>query len=84
MLSNQCVQFLAHASFVIQRTKKGQTQTVDLRGETVSLFSAGQTVELVAKRGKPVEFARAITGDETLNGEDIQVEKMDVIFTNPD
>ncbi|HXE95445.1 MAG TPA: TIGR03960 family B12-binding radical SAM protein [Dongiaceae bacterium] len=83
MLLNQCVQFLAHDSFVIQRTKKGQTQTVDLRGETVSLSAEGSTIELVARRGKPVEFARAITGNETLKGDDIRVEKLEVIFTMP-
>jgi radical SAM-linked protein len=80
-LLKQCVQFLAHDTFVIQRSKKGQTQTVDLRGETVSLRADGQTLELVAKRGKPVEFARAITGNEALQGDDIQVQKLDVIFT---
>jgi len=82
-LREQCVQFLAHDSFVIQRTKKGQTTTVDLRGETVSLAADGQAVELVAKRGKPVEFARAITGNEALQGDDIQVEKLEVLFTTP-
>jgi radical SAM-linked protein len=80
-LQNQCVQFLAHSSFVIQRTKKGQTQTVDLRNETVSLVADGQMIKLVAKRGKPVEFVRAITADDTLKGDDIQVEKLEVIFT---
>jgi radical SAM family uncharacterized protein/radical SAM-linked protein len=79
-LSVKCVQFLAHESYAIQRTKKGQTQTVDLRGETVSLAATGRTLELVAKRGKPVEFARAITGVEILQGDDIQVEKLEVIF----
>ncbi|MDD2582988.1 MAG: TIGR03936 family radical SAM-associated protein, partial [Desulfuromonadaceae bacterium] len=79
-LSEQCVQFLAQDTFVIQRTKKGQSQAVDLRGETVSLSADGQTLELIAKRGKPVEFARAITGDEALQGDDIQVEKLEVIF----
>jgi len=81
-LSRQCVQFLAHNSFVIQRTKKGQTQTVDLRGETVALTADKQTVNLVAKRGKPLEFVRAITGDEALNGDDFQVEKLEVIFSS--
>ena len=81
LLQKQCVQFMAHNSFVIQRTKKGQTQTVDLRGETVSLSADGQVLELVSKRGKPVEFARAITGDDALNGNDLQVEKLEVIFT---
>jgi radical SAM-linked protein len=79
-LIKQCEQFLAHNAFVIQRSKKGQTQTVDLRGETVSLCADGHTIELVAKRGKPVEFARAITGNAALQGDDIQVEKLEVIF----
>jgi len=82
-LLKRCVLFLAHDAFAIQRTKKGQTTSVDLRGETVSLSAEGQAVELVAKRGKPVEFARAITGDEALKGDDIQVEKLEVIFTSP-
>ncbi len=79
-LAKQCVQFLAHDSFVIQRTKKGQTKSVDLRSETVSLSADRNTLELVARRGKPVEFTRAITGDEALEGDDIQVEKLEVIF----
>ncbi len=80
-LRGQCVQFLAHDAFVIHRTKKGQTQEVDLRGETVALSAAQQSVELIARRGKPVEFARAITGNDALQGDDIQVEKLEVIFT---
>ena len=82
-LLRRCVQFMAHDTYVIQRTKKGQTTTVDLRGETVSLTADRQTLELIARRGKPVEFARAITGDEALKGDDIQVEKLEVIFTPP-
>lgn len=79
-LSERCVQFLAHDSFVIQRTKKGDVQEVDLRSETVSLTADGQTLYLVAKRGKPLEFARAISGNDTLKGEEIRIEKLDVIF----
>jgi radical SAM-linked protein len=81
-LQIQCVLFMAQNTYVIQRTKKGLTQTVDLRGETVSLSSDDQVLDLVARRGKPVEFARAITGDETLQGDDIQVEKLEVIFAH--
>lgn len=83
LLQQQCVQFLAHDTFVIQRTKKGLTQTVDLRGETVSLRADGQKLDLVARRGKPLEYARAITCDEALEGNDIQVEKLEVLFTPP-
>ena len=81
-LPKLCVQFLAHDSFVIQRHKKGEVQEVDLRSETVSLTTDGATLELVAKRGKPLEFARAISGDDALKGEDIRIEKLEVIFTS--
>lgn len=80
LLLKQSVQFMAHDAFVIQRVKKGQTTMVDLRSETVTLSADERSLELVAKRGKPLEFARAITGDEALNGDDIQVEKLEVIF----
>ncbi|MSN25069.1 MAG: TIGR03960 family B12-binding radical SAM protein [Geobacter sp.] len=79
-LAEMCVQFLAQPSFVIQRIKKGDVREVDLRGETVSLTTDGQTLNLVAKRGKPLEFARAITANNELKGEDIRVEKLEVIF----
>lgn len=79
-LSEQCVQFMAHAEFVIQRKKKGEIQSVDLRGEAVALNVAGSSVELVAGRGKPLEFARAITGNDTLQADDIRIEKLEVVF----
>ena len=80
-LQKRCVHFLSRDSFAIVRTKKGQTQTVDLRNETISLSANHQALELVARRGKPLEFARAITGNELINGDDIQVEKLGVIFS---
>lgn len=79
-LREGCVQFLAHDSFVIERHKKGETQKVDLRSETISLMADGQVLELLAKRGKPLEFARAISGDDALKGEDVRIEKLDVVF----
>jgi radical SAM-linked protein len=79
-LSGKCELFLAHGSFVIQRIKKGERQTIDLRSETVSLVAAAGSIELVAGRGKPVEYARAITGNEALSQDDLRVEKLDVIF----
>jgi radical SAM family uncharacterized protein/radical SAM-linked protein len=81
-LRKQCSHFMAEDSFVILRTKKGQTQTVDLRCEAVSLSADGQALELVARRGKPVEFARAITGNEALQSDHIRVEKLEVLFTD--
>ncbi|GFE62021.1 B12-binding protein [Geobacter sp. AOG2] len=79
-LSEKCELFLAHDSFVIQRIKKGERQTIDLRRETVSLVAGNGSIELVAGRGKPVEYARAITGDDTLSMDDLRVEKLEVIF----
>jgi radical SAM-linked protein len=80
-LSEQCRHFMAHDRYVIQRRKKGELQTVDLRGETASLAAEGSHVELVAGRGKPVEFARAISGNEGLQADDIRIEKLEVIFS---
>jgi radical SAM-linked protein len=79
-IPGMCEQFLAHDGFVIQRIKKGERQTIDLRSETVSLVAVAGSIELVAGRGKPVEYARAITGNEALSMDDLRVEKLDVIF----
>ncbi|HIJ81713.1 MAG TPA: TIGR03960 family B12-binding radical SAM protein [Desulfuromonadales bacterium] len=79
-LRMNCVQFLAHASYIIQRSKKGQTREIDLRSEVISLTVEGTTFIIVAKRGKPLEFARAVTGRQELMHDDIRVEKLEVIF----
>ncbi len=82
LLAEKCVQFLAHDTYVVNRTKKGETRSVDLRQEIVSLSAAGHTIELVAKRGKPVEFARAISGDEAIGGDNLRIEKLEVLFAH--
>ncbi|MDA8428684.1 MAG: TIGR03960 family B12-binding radical SAM protein [Geobacteraceae bacterium] len=79
-LSDLCVQFMAHTEFVIQRKKKGEVQSIDLRREVENLFALGEGVELIAGRGKPLEFARAIFGTDSLQADDIRIEKLDVIF----
>ncbi len=81
-LSELCVQFMAHDEFVIQRKKKGDIQTLDLRGEVAALTAAAASIELVAGRGKPMEFARAITGDDALQADDVRIEKLEVLFTS--
>jgi len=73
---------MAHTWFVIKRKKKGEIQTIDLRGEVASLSATTSSIELVAGRGKPVEFARAIMGNDELQGDDIRVEKLEVIFNS--
>lgn len=79
-LHDMSVRFLAHDSFVIERKKKGEVQRVDLRGEVASLLVDGGSLELIAGRGKPLEFARAITGCQDLSSADIHIEKIKVIF----
>jgi radical SAM family uncharacterized protein/radical SAM-linked protein len=81
-LSGLCVQFMAHKEFIIQRKKKGEIQSVDLRGEAAKLTASGSSVELVAGRGKPLEFARAISGNDSLQADDIRIEKLEVIFND--
>jgi radical SAM-linked protein len=81
-LSELCVQFMAHAEFVIQRKKKGETRNIDLRGEVAYLSATASSVELVARRGKPMEFARAIMGDDELQADGLKIEKLEVIFND--
>jgi len=81
-LPELCVQFMAHTDYVIERKKKGEIQRVDLRGEVAALSVTASSIELVAGRGKPVEFARAIMGNDALQGDDISVEKLEVIFNS--
>jgi len=81
-LSELCVQFMAHTVFVIQRKKKGEIQTVDLRGEVAALSATASSIELVAGRGKPMEFARAIMGDDALQADDVRIEKLEVLFNS--
>ncbi len=81
-LAEQCVQFMAHDEYVIQRKKKGEVQSVDLRGEATTLAAMGNSVELVAGRGKPLEFARAISGNDALQADEIRIEKRAVIFND--
>jgi radical SAM family uncharacterized protein/radical SAM-linked protein len=83
-LPKKCEQFMAHDSFVIHRTKKGVQKTVDLRAEIVSLAAAGNSLELVASRGKPAEYVRAVTGIDTLSMDELQVDKLEVIFRPED
>lgn len=79
-LEEKCAQFMAHSQYIIERKKKGDTQRIDLRAETQSLTARGCTLELVAGRGKPLEFARAISGNELLQADDIRIEKLEVLF----
>lgn len=79
-LPARAVSFLALESHPYHREKKGKIQDFDLRMELQDLRVSGGELEMVVGRGKPLEFAAAITGLslEELTG--AQVEKLDVIF----
>ena len=79
-LSDHCERFMARTECVIMRKKKGEVQTIDLRGEAASLSASGSSVELVAGRGKPLEFARAILADDEMQADHIRIEKLEVLF----
>ncbi|OGT97721.1 MAG: B12-binding domain-containing radical SAM protein [Geobacteraceae bacterium GWC2_48_7] len=79
-LHEQCVQFLAHDTFIIQRKKKGEVQSIDLRAQVTSLTANRNHFDLVAGRGKPMEFVSAITGDLELQADNVLIEKLEVIF----
>ena len=80
-LGDLCDAFLRRDEYILERRKKGEIQSIDLRAEVVELKADGAVIELVSRRGKALEFCRAITGDATLEADDIRVEKREVIFS---
>ena len=79
-LPDLAARFLARESCPYRREKQGKVQEFDLRGELDSLVAAGDTLEMVVRRGKPLEFVAAVTdrAPETLAGAGI--EKLEVLF----
>lgn len=80
LLQSQCVQFMAHDTWLLVRDKKGQQQTIDLRQETRHLTANGCTIELELGRGKAIELAGAVTGLSSEALRSAQIEKIDVVF----
>lgn len=74
--------FLGRVTYPLTREKKGKKLELDLRQELQELSVDGMTLEMVIGRGKPIEFAAAITGltPEQLAG--TRIKKIDVIFSN--
>ncbi len=72
--------FLAMRTFVHRREKQSKIVEIDLRRELYDLLASGTVLEIVVGRGKPVEFAAAITGlsEKALAG--AKIEKIEVIF----
>ena len=72
--------FLAVDSHPCRREKKGKTQEFDLRQELSALSVCGNTLEMVVGRGKPLEFAAAVTGVPLSDLANASIEKVSVIF----
>jgi radical SAM family uncharacterized protein/radical SAM-linked protein len=85
-LREKAMIFLRMESLPHRRVKKGKSTEFDLRRELVDLTVSGNSLEMLVRRGKPLEFAVAITGlpEETLHN--VQIEKLEVRFrkTMPD
>lgn len=81
-LAQRVEAFLALDSCPFSRTKKHGVQEYDLRHELHSLSSTADSLTMEIGRGKPLEFAAAITGlaPETLKGS--RIEKLEVIFND--
>lgn len=72
--------FLSREDFIHRRVKKGKNIEIDLRQELLELDATADMLEMVVKRGKPLEFAAAITGlsEEALRP--VRIEKREVLF----
>jgi hypothetical protein len=72
--------FLALETFVHRREKQSKTVEIDLRRELYDLHATSTVLEMVVGRGKPAEFAAAVTGltEKALAG--AKIEKLEVIF----
>ncbi|WP_298271727.1 TIGR03960 family B12-binding radical SAM protein [Geobacter sp.] len=80
-LADCAAAFLALESFPFRKEKKGKKPVeYDLRRELADLAASGNALELIIGRGKPLEYAAAITGlpPEDLAG--ARIEKLDVLF----
>jgi radical SAM family uncharacterized protein/radical SAM-linked protein len=72
--------FLAQESWPIRREKKGKVLEIDLRRELHAVEADAVSLEMVVGRGKPLEFAAAVTGLSPDELADARIEKLDVIF----
>lgn len=72
--------FLRLETFPHRREKKGKCQEFDLRSELSGLVATADSLEMVVRRGKPLEFTAAVTGlpEETLRSS--RIEKLEVFF----
>ena len=79
-LAGQAGRFLARESCPVRKEKKGKISTYDLRRELTTLRTDGNVIELTVGRGKPLEYASAITGLSPEALQDARIEKLEVLF----
>jgi radical SAM family uncharacterized protein/radical SAM-linked protein len=79
-LSEQAVAFLALEHVPLRREKKGKVLEFDLREELQTLSVAGNVLEMVVGRGKPLEFASAILAVPVEALKEARIEKLEVLF----
>jgi radical SAM family uncharacterized protein/radical SAM-linked protein len=72
--------FLALETCPFRREKKGKSLELDLRQELAELTTHGNSLEMLVARGKPLEFAAAITGLTPAELADARIEKLAVVF----
>lgn len=74
--------FLARETCPLHREKRGKTQDFDLRRELTEVKADARSLKMLVGRGKPLEFAAAITGLSPAELADARIEKLDVVFRN--
>lgn len=79
-LSGKVEDFLRLETFLHCRLKKGKAVEIDLRQELLELSATADTLEMLVKRGKPLEFAAAITGLPEDELRPAHIEKREVCF----
>ena len=79
-LPQKAKDFLILENFPHRRIKKGKASEFDLRQELVELSATADALEMLVKRGKPLEFASAITGIPEEGLRSSRIEKREVCF----
>jgi radical SAM-linked protein len=72
--------FLELETFPFHREKRGKTLDLDLRRELAALQADATSLEMTVGRGKPLEFAAAVTGLSPAELAGARIEKLAVIF----
>jgi len=83
-LPQQVERFLALESSPLRREKRGKVIEFDLRHELHELTAGERTLEMVVGRGKPAEYASAILGLPLEALKEARLEKLAVLFAEPE